>query len=49
MSTITITADFAPRDRVYVDGCRELIGIITAVQWRHQERCQLRGFVDFQW
>jgi hypothetical protein len=30
-----IEPDFRPRDRVYIDGCKDLIGVITAVQWRH--------------
>jgi hypothetical protein len=33
--TTFIEADFAPKDRVYIDGCKDLIGVITAVTWRH--------------
>ena len=32
---VTIEAEFSPSDRVYIDGCRDLIGVVTAVQWRH--------------
>ena len=32
---ITIEAEYAPRQRVYIDGCKDLVGIITAVQWRN--------------
>jgi len=37
MPATTITADFSLRDRVYVDSCRELVGIVTAVTWRHPQ------------
>lgn len=33
----SITAEFSPRDRVYVDGCENLVGVVTAVQWRHRD------------
>ena len=31
-----IDPKFSIRDKVYVDGCRDLIGRVTAVQWRHE-------------
>ena len=31
----TITSEFAVGDRLHIDGCRELIGVVTAIQWRH--------------
>ena len=30
-----IETEFMPRDRVYIDGCSDLVGIVTAVYWRH--------------
>jgi len=30
-----VAAEFSVGDKVWVDGCRELTGIITAIQWRH--------------
>ena len=35
--THTITTEFLLRDQVYIDGCRNLVGVVTAVQWRHPE------------
>jgi hypothetical protein len=35
MSIIETT--FSPRDRVHIDGCHDLVGVVTAIQWRHQE------------
>lgn len=28
---------FVPRDQVYIDGWTDLVGVVTAVQWRHAE------------
>ena len=36
MTMRSISAAFAPQDRVYVGGCRDLVGLVTAVQWRHE-------------
>lgn len=30
-----IETKFAPKDRVIIDGCKDLICVITAVQWRN--------------
>lgn len=32
----TIQSEFTVRDRVYIDGCKQLIGIVTAVQYRNE-------------
>jgi hypothetical protein len=33
----TVQAEFMIMDRVYIDGCENLVGVVTAVQWRHPE------------
>ncbi len=33
----TMQSEFAVGNRVNIDGCESLIGIITAVIWRHPE------------
>jgi hypothetical protein len=35
--TPVINPAFMPRDRVHIDGCQSLVGVITAVQWRCPE------------
>ena len=30
-----VESEFALRDKVNIDGCKELVGVITAVIWRH--------------
>lgn len=32
-----VTTKFSPRDRVHIDGCRSLVAVITAVQWRNEQ------------
>jgi hypothetical protein len=32
-----IVSKFSPRDRVNIDGCRSLVAVVTAVQWRHEQ------------
>ena len=29
-----IESEFTPRDKVYIDGCKNLIAVVTAVTWR---------------
>ena len=31
----TIESEYAPRQRVHIDGDKHLTGVITAVQWRN--------------
>jgi hypothetical protein len=31
---IMIDAEFSVRDRVYIDGCTSIVGVVTAVTWR---------------
>lgn len=33
----TVVSLFAMRDRVYIDGCNGLVGVVTAITWRAQD------------
>jgi hypothetical protein len=33
-----INSKFSPRDRVYIDGCKGLVAVVTAVQWRNEHQ-----------
>ncbi len=33
----TVQSEFSLGERVYIDGCQSLVGIVTAVTWRHPE------------
>lgn len=33
----TVESAFAVRDKVHVDGCKDLVAVITAVQWRNPQ------------
>jgi hypothetical protein len=35
--SVSIIAEFVPTDRVYIDGCLDLVAVVTAVFWRHPE------------